>query len=158
VERLYRDVRVTNIYEGTTQLQVVGAMGSILGGVVFDRLDQYQENHDLSTAGKVYDDVIAMRTSLEAAVSHIKEKGDALVQEYHARRLVDMASDTIVSYLLSLDGLKSERKKKSALLYISKAKVRVHATRDYILSDDTCLLDFHQDIIDREEEGVALSF
>lgn len=158
VERHYRDVRVTNIYEGTTQLQVVGAVGGVLGGVVFDRLDEYEENHDLVTGGKVYDDVRSLRASLEAAVSHIKEKGDATFQEYHARRLVEMAGDTIISYLLSLDGLKSERKKKTALLYISKAKVRVHATRDYILSDDTCLLDFHQDILDREEEGVSLSF
>ncbi|MEE8398083.1 MAG: acyl-CoA dehydrogenase family protein, partial [Desulfobacterales bacterium] len=158
VERHYRDVRVTNIYEGTTQLQVVGAVGGILGGVVSDRLDEYEANHDLLTAGKVYDDVRFLRTALEAAVSHIKEKGDATFQEYHARRLVDMASDTLISYLLSLDALHSERKKKTALLYITKAKLRVYSARDYILSDDTSLLDFHQDIIDRDEEGVELSF
>ena len=158
VERHYRDVRITNIYEGTTQLQVVGAVAGILGSVVFDRFDEYEEKHDFSTAGKVYDDVMILRASLEAVVSHIKKRGDATFQEYHARRLVDMATDIIISYLLSLDGLKSERKKKTALLYISKAKIRVQSTRDYILSDDTCLLDFHRDIIDRDEEGVSLSF
>jgi len=28
IERLFRDVRITNIYEGTSQLQVVAAIGS----------------------------------------------------------------------------------------------------------------------------------
>ncbi|MBP5586831.1 MAG: acyl-CoA dehydrogenase, partial [Lentisphaeria bacterium] len=29
-ERLYRDARITNIYEGTTQLQVVAAIGGVM--------------------------------------------------------------------------------------------------------------------------------
>jgi alkylation response protein AidB-like acyl-CoA dehydrogenase len=39
VERHYRDVRVTNIYEGTSQLQIVAATGKLLGhtlDVLFD--------------------------------------------------------------------------------------------------------------------------
>ena len=31
IERLFRDVRITNIYEGTSQLQVVAAIGKLLG-------------------------------------------------------------------------------------------------------------------------------
>ena len=41
VERHARDARITNIYEGTTQLQVVAAIGGILGGTLAGRLDQY---------------------------------------------------------------------------------------------------------------------
>lgn len=33
VSKLFRDVRITNIYEGTTQLQVVGAIGGIVSGM-----------------------------------------------------------------------------------------------------------------------------
>ena len=41
VERYARDARITNIYEGTTQLQVVAAIGGILGGTLAGRLDEY---------------------------------------------------------------------------------------------------------------------
>ena len=41
VERHIRDARITNIYEGTTQLQVVAAIGGVLGGTLADRLDEY---------------------------------------------------------------------------------------------------------------------
>ena len=34
VERHSRDARITNIYEGTTQLQVVAAIGGVLGGTL----------------------------------------------------------------------------------------------------------------------------
>ncbi|MFW6314325.1 MAG: acyl-CoA dehydrogenase family protein, partial [Desulfohalobiaceae bacterium] len=39
VERFYRDARITNIYEGTTQLQVVAAIGGVITGEVFSRLN-----------------------------------------------------------------------------------------------------------------------
>ena len=41
VERHARDARITNIYEGTTQLQVVAAIGGVLSGTLTDRLDEY---------------------------------------------------------------------------------------------------------------------
>ncbi|XDD49017.1 acyl-CoA dehydrogenase family protein [Leptospira sp. WS92.C1] len=33
ISRIYRDVRITNIYEGTTQLQVVAAIGGVVSGM-----------------------------------------------------------------------------------------------------------------------------
>lgn len=33
VSKLYRDIRITNIYEGTTQLQIVGAIGGVVAGM-----------------------------------------------------------------------------------------------------------------------------
>ena len=41
VERHARDARITNIYEGTTQLQVVAALGGVLSGTLAARLDEY---------------------------------------------------------------------------------------------------------------------
>ncbi len=40
VERHARDARITNIYEGTTQLQVVAAIGGVLSGTLAARLDE----------------------------------------------------------------------------------------------------------------------
>ena len=42
IERLYRDVRVTNIYEGTSQLQVVAAIGKLLNRSLDPLLAEWQ--------------------------------------------------------------------------------------------------------------------
>ncbi|MCK5807688.1 acyl-CoA dehydrogenase family protein, partial [bacterium] len=39
VQRLYRDARITNIYEGTTQLQVVASIGAITSGWFFTEME-----------------------------------------------------------------------------------------------------------------------
>lgn len=157
VERHYRDVRVTSIYEGTTQLQVVGAIGGILGGVVVERLDDYEKEHDFSTIESPYATVREMRAQLETAVAHIREEENAGLQEYHSGRLVEMATDTIIGYLMCIDALTSERKRAVTRIFISKARWRVQSAMDYILSDDNCLPASYEQVIDQEEE-VSLSF
>ena len=41
-ERLYRDARITNIYEGTTQLQVVAAIRHVTTGTYLQRIREYE--------------------------------------------------------------------------------------------------------------------
>ncbi|RLB70919.1 MAG: acyl-CoA dehydrogenase [Deltaproteobacteria bacterium] len=151
VERHYRDARITNIYEGTTQLQVVAALGGVIGGVVSERLNEYEEDSDFSVIPELFQPVQKMRTQLEMAISHIKEKGDAAYQEFHATRLVMMTADVVNSYLLCRNALLSERKKTVAKLYISKALHRVKSSLDYILADDYSFLELHKAVIDAEE-------
>jgi len=151
VERHYRDARITSIYEGTTQLQVLAAMGGVIGGVLSERLNEYEEDSDFSTISELFQPVLKMRIQLEMAISHIKEKGDAGYQEFHVTRLVNMATDVINSYLLCRNALLSERKKSVAKLYISKVSYRVKSTLDYILADDYDFLELHKEVIDADE-------
>ncbi|MEK7435778.1 MAG: acyl-CoA dehydrogenase family protein [Pseudomonadota bacterium] len=150
-ERHYRDVRVTSIYEGTSQLQVVGAVGGVVGGVVFERLNEYEHEHDFDAVKTLFTSAQQLRTRLEAAVSHIKERSDAEFQEFHAERLVEMATDSVIAYLLCIDSLHSERKSKLAQLFISAAQRRVKAHLDFILSDDLSLVQYYGDIVKADE-------
>ena len=151
VERHTRDVRITNIYEGTTQLQIVAAIGGVIGGVVVERLNDYENDTDYFGVTELFSQVQGFRVHLESAVSHVKEKKDPAFQEFHASRLVNMATDTIIGYLLCRDALKSERKKKLASIFISKAKHRVKEHLAFIQSDDTQIIDSHKDIIGEGE-------
>ncbi len=153
VERHARDMRITNIYEGTTQLQVNAAIGSIITGVLLARLGDYENNHDYSPVAGLFEKAQELRIHLETAVSHIKERGDKMYQEFHSRRLVEMGIDTIISYLLCRDALHSERKEKVARLFIAKALPRCMAAMEYILSDDDSLIAYHNDILDGEPVG-----
>ena len=151
VERHYRDARITNIYEGTTQLQAVAAMGGIVAGVVSERLSEYEENNNFSTIADLFQPTQKMRSHLEMAISYIKEKGDPVYQEFHTTRLVNMTTDVINAYLLCQDALHTERKKTVARFFINKATLRVKSTLDYILADDHSLIDLHAEVIDTEE-------
>ncbi len=148
VERHYRDARITNIYEGTTQLQAVAALGGIIAGVVSERLSDYEENYNLTKLGETFVNAQQMRSQLEMAVSFIKGKSDSTFQEYHATRLVNMTCDIIHAYLLCRDGLLSERKANMAKIFVNKARFRVKSTLDYILANDHSLIDLHSQIID----------
>jgi len=148
VERLTRDVRITNIYEGTTQLQVLAAIGGIVSGVIFDILNEYESDYDFSAIADGFNQAKELRSYLETAIVYIQEKEDKLYQEYHERRLVEMGNDTIISFLLCIDALKSDRKKKVAQLFIAKALPRCMAMRDYILSGDRSMLEFHGDVVE----------
>ncbi len=148
VERLYRDARITSIYEGTTQLQVVAAIGGIMGGGVSSRLDEYEKMHDFQPVENIFSNARKLREYLENAVGYIKNKKDSVFQEYHSRRVVEMATDAMIAYLLCIDALQSDRKKKVARIFLSKTVHGNKAKLDTILSSDNSLLDFHKDVID----------
>ena len=153
VERHTRDVRITNIYEGTTQLQIVAAIGGVVGGVVVERLNDYEADTDFSGVAELLSQAQEFRASMEKAVAHVKEKKDPAFQEFHALRLVNIATDTIIGYLLCRDALLSDRKKKIAAIFISKARNRILQNLAYILSNDTQIIDFHKEIIGDTANG-----
>lgn len=152
VERHYRDARITSIYEGTTQLQHVAAMGGIVGGALFGRFDEYESGFDFSAVSNLQNKLRQMRNWLEQAVAFVKSKADSLYQEHHSERLVDMAVDVVLSYLLTLDAIKSDRKKRVAQLFILGAQHRVKAAMEQIVSGDDSLIKHHLDVLDREED------
>ena len=99
VERHARDARITNIYEGTTQLQVVAALGGVLSGTLADRLDEY-DAADLSATPELLARVRAARERWAAAVARVRELDDAAFSDFHGRRLVEAAIDLVCAYLL----------------------------------------------------------
>jgi len=48
---------------------------------------------------------------------------------YHSRRLVEMATDPILSYLLMRDSNHSERKQKAASIFIAKMPSRIKSIK-----------------------------
>jgi alkylation response protein AidB-like acyl-CoA dehydrogenase len=147
VERHYRDARITNIYEGTTQLQVVAAIGPVTSGIANMVLDEYDAlgcAHSPALLEKVRDARKLFTEALEYAKAY-KEHEQFL--SYHSRRLVEMATDLILSYLLLRDGNHSERKRKAAAIFIAKMPSRLRASRDFILSEGGTLLANYEAVI-----------
>jgi 3-(methylthio)propanoyl-CoA dehydrogenase len=146
-ERHYRDARITNIYEGTTQLQVVAAIGPVTSGVAQMILDQYDAatyTYGEDLLAKIRESRKVFNEALEYAKVY---EGHDQFLTYHSRRLVEMATDLVISYLLLRDGNHSERKQKVAAIFIAKMPSRIKANRDFIMNDDATLLKHYEAVI-----------
>jgi len=124
VERHSRDARITNIYEGTTQLQVVAAIGGVLSGTMADRLDEY-DAWDLSATPELLSRVRSARERWAAAVAHVREADDAAFKDFHSRRLVEMATDLVCAHLLLRDAQRDARRLLAAQYYVEQMSARV---------------------------------
>ncbi len=119
-ERFLRDARITTIYEGTSQLQVVAAIRGVTSGMFTNYVDSFEK--------KVYDDpnlevlkkiLIKGREEIQAAVDYAKTQSGAYV-ELIARRLVDAAIDVLVGHYFLGQAVKNDRKKKVAQLFVTR--------------------------------------
>jgi alkylation response protein AidB-like acyl-CoA dehydrogenase len=146
-ERHYRDARITNIYEGTTQLQIVAAIGPVTSGIAQMILDEYD------SAGYLYGEnllekIRSSRKLFDETLDYVKTyKSHEAFLTYHSRSLVEMAADLAISYLLLRDGNHNERKRKIAEIFITKMTSRIQAARDFILSEECTLLNNYKTVI-----------
>ena len=147
-ERHYRDARITNIYEGTTQLQIVAAIGGVVNGTAMERIREYEESFDFSHVSELHKTLKEMSDQLEKTISHVKEKGDSEFQEYHSRRLVEMATSVILGYLMLRDATFSYRKIEVAKLFLEFAAPEVKMNSEIILDDVRSLLSTHDLILE----------
>ena len=146
IERLYRDARITNIYEGTSQLQVLAAIGGITGSVLDDWLENFSGETGCGADAALFTPVTALRKTMEEAITHVKTAADPEIQEFHAGRLVDMATDVILAHLLCRDARHGDSKKALAQLFAARAACRVQAARDFILACGSGTIALHREI------------
>lgn len=131
-ERLYRDARITSIYEGTTQLQVVAAIRHVTTGTYLNLIKEYD-------AEEVKPELMAIKTRLQAmterytqAVESVTAVNDSAYGDLMARRLVEMAGVITMSYLLLLDANRNDSFKRSAEIYTNLAQAEVAKHADFI--------------------------
>jgi len=132
VERIYRDARITSIYEGTTQLQVVAAIRGVTTGAFLNQIRYYEAQKVSPQLEYLKRSLIILTDDYEQAVKKITSADDNEFIDFHARRLVEMAGHIIMSYLLLLDSNRDESFLKSAKNYITFAKAQVKAHAEQI--------------------------
>ncbi len=132
VERIYRDARITSIYEGTTQLQVVAAIRGVTTGAYLNQIRVYEAEKISPQLEYLKRSLIILTDDYEQAVKKVTAPDDNEFIDFHARRLVEMAGHIIMSYLLLLDSNREESFLKSAKNYITFAKSQVKAHSEFI--------------------------
>ncbi|MEL7587055.1 MAG: acyl-CoA dehydrogenase family protein [Prolixibacteraceae bacterium] len=129
VERIYRDARITSIYEGTTQLQVVAAIRGVTTGAYLEQIRKYEAEKISPELEYLRRALIILTDDYEQAVHKVTMVNDNEFLDFHARRLVEMAGMIIMGYLLVLDSNREPSFLKSAknFLHLAKAQVKAHA-------------------------------
>jgi len=157
VERHARDARITTIYEGTSQLQVVAAVRGVCSGTA--------EKYIAELAASDYDgqvkDLLGILGDgtrlLTESIPFVKEQGNEYMDLY-GRALVDIAIDLINGYLLcgqastkvdmeapiaeaGADGNRQtismkERKARAARRYVTKNAPKIAALAKLIVTGD----------------------
>ena len=106
-QRIYRDARITSIYEGTTQLQTVAAIRYVTNGFYSSVIEDYAQMPVASELESVKARVAAMTEKFNHCVTLVKEAENQELHDLCARHLYEMAADIIMCYLLMQNASKA---------------------------------------------------
>jgi len=118
-ERYLRDARITTIYEGTSQLQIVAAVRGVASGVfetcvaAREKIDYQDEMLD-----GLKQELIEARGRIAEAIQFVKTCTSSYL-DLSGRRLVDSAITVIVGHLFLGQAAASQRKRRVARRFIA---------------------------------------
>ncbi len=135
VERHYRDIRVTNIYEGTSQLQIVAAIGKLLGGGLDELFDDWAAQDYGPELAPLKSQVEEATALFRRCADHLREC-DRDVIDYYASDVTDMGVYAINSWLMLQDARKSDRKRSMAHVYITEHLPKMRSSAAAIQAAD----------------------
>lgn len=133
-ERIYRDARITSIYEGTTQLQVVAAIRHVTTGTYLNQINAYAAEEYAPETSELKERLVKMTALYEEALKTVVDNKNTENTDFHARRLVEMAGHIIMGYLLLGDTTRNEKFLKSANVYVNFGEAEVEKHHKFIMS------------------------
>jgi hypothetical protein len=135
VERHYRDVRITNIYEGTSQLQVVAAIGGLLGHALDGLLADYAVQDYGAELADLKGQLQEATALFNRCIDHLKE-AERVAVDYYGSDAVEVATYLLNGWLVLQDARTSERKRDLARIYIRETLPQIRARIDVLRAID----------------------
>jgi len=129
VERLSRDARITNIYEGTTQLQVVAALPRISNGLFKEMVHELLKE-EKALSPKICEKIFGEIEKLMTVVETLKAAENKELIDYCGNYIVEISSILYRMALFVPVARENEDKKELFDFYSSKSSDRI----SYLLS------------------------
>lgn len=131
-ERIYRDARITSIYEGTTQLQVVAAIRHVTTGTylswIKEQLAAECRPEDQDTKATLE----FMAQQYANAVEAVTGIENPKYVDFMARCLVEMAGYTVMGLLLLDDTTRNDAFRRSLHVFVKLGQAEVAKHSDFI--------------------------
>lgn len=132
-QRIYRDARITSIYEGTTQLQTVAAIRYVTNCSYIATLREYETKVSAPQYASILERIKAMTDKFETATEQVKAFEDQATLDFLARRLMEMATFNIMSHLLLQDATRApELFEKSLNVFVNYAEAEIEKHYKFI--------------------------
>ena len=140
-QRIYRDARITSIYEGTTQLQTVAAIRYVTNGFYASVIEEYAAQPVAPSLEPLKAIVNEMAAKFNACTAAVKAAENQELHDICARHLYEMAADVIMSYLLLQNATRDEALfGRSAQVYIHLVEAEVEKHNLWISRMNTTLI------------------
>ena len=126
IQRYVRDARIPNIYEGTTQLQVVAAIRYVTNGSYLAQMREFETAQVSEAMQPLQARAKAMADKFAEAVEHVKAAENQEMHDICARHLVEMAADVIMLHLLLYNAtVQPEMFERSARVYANFVEAEI---------------------------------
>jgi alkylation response protein AidB-like acyl-CoA dehydrogenase len=145
IERIYRDARITPIYEGTSQLQVIAAIKGVTTGLFKSRIMEFDAmlEDDFADIRMVLQE---MTQEYDEALKHVENQKNSELLDFQARRLVEMAGNIIISYILLIDSKRDSKYEESARIFTRLAQGENASKHKYVMSFENEFLETYKSI------------
>ena len=140
-ERLYRDARITSIYEGTTQMQVVAAIRYATSGFYAELISEYLSAPVPATLEPLRIRIAAMLECYKETVEKVLSLDDQESTDFLARRVYEMAAYCIMSALLLIDASRDEE------LFVSSLHRFVALAESELAGHAAYVANFNQELL-----------
>jgi hypothetical protein len=143
-ERYMRDARITTIYEGTSQLQVVAAVRGVASGGFENFVADFEKRtYESPALAELQQKLIEAKGRILAAIQFVKSKPSSYL-DLAGRRLVDSAIAVLVGHLFLGQAVANDRKKRVARRFIESQLPIIRMNLEQILACDMSPLDEYE--------------
>jgi len=143
-ERFARDARITTIYEGTSQLQVVAAVRGVTSGAFEALVTEYEKTkYDDPLLDELKQKLVAGRQRVLETAQFVKAKSTSFL-DLAGRRLVDSAIAVIIGHLFLGQGAANDRKARVARRFIETQMPVLRMNCEQIFAGDTTPMDEYE--------------
>lgn len=150
IERLSRDARITTIYEGTSQLQVVAAITGVIKGSLSAQIGEYEAIAPAADVQAQYNTLVEMRKQYDEAVKLVQDMGSAECLDLHARRLVEMGGYIVMGHLLVQQSAQCDSYRVSVIAFVKEGQSKCAQYMTYIKEFNPDEMGYFKDVLDEK--------
>jgi alkylation response protein AidB-like acyl-CoA dehydrogenase len=145
-ERYFRDARITTIYEGTSQLQIVAAVRAVVSGTLESFLGELESHRFQDPAlAELQRRLVEAKPRILEAIAYTKRQAPGYM-DLVGRQLVDAAIVLICGHLLLAQAEKWDRKRRVAERFLSTQLPAYEMYCQQVLAGDTLPIEAYEEI------------